>query len=78
MSKGKDIFFVLYCIRFHVIELNAVQHQREVGYLSIYLSMALQSIVGHWPLFIFLIFYTVGRTHWTRDQFVARPPPAHT
>jgi hypothetical protein len=27
--------------------------------------------------FNFLIFYTVGRTHWTRDQLVARPLPTH-
>jgi hypothetical protein len=30
--------------------------------------MALQPFVGHWPLFSFLIFYTVGRTPWTSDQ----------
>jgi hypothetical protein len=32
---------------------------------SIYLSMALQPFIGHWPLLIFLILYTVGRTPWT-------------
>jgi hypothetical protein len=40
-----------------------------------YLSMALQPFVGPWPLFRFLILYTVGRTPWTRDQLVARPLP---
>jgi hypothetical protein len=35
--------------------------------------MALQPIVGPWPLFSFLIFYTVGRTPWMGDQPVARP-----
>jgi hypothetical protein len=39
--------------------------------------MALQSFVGHWPLFSFLIFYTVGRTPRTRDQPVARSLLAH-
>jgi hypothetical protein len=29
-------------------------------------------------LFSFLILYTVGRTPWTGDQPVARPPPTHT
>jgi hypothetical protein len=39
--------------------------------------MALQPLVGSWPLFSFLILYTVGRTPWTGDQPVARPLPAH-
>jgi hypothetical protein len=33
--------------------------------------------VGPWPLFSFLIFYTVGRTPWTGDQPVARSLPEH-
>jgi hypothetical protein len=32
---------------------------------------------GHWPLFSFLILYTVGSTPWTGDQPVARPLPTH-
>jgi hypothetical protein len=43
-----------------------------------YLSVALQPFVGPWPLFSFLIFYTLSRTPWTGDQPVARPLPAHT
>jgi hypothetical protein len=39
--------------------------------------MALQSFVGPWPLFSFLILYTVSRTPWTGDQSVARPLPTH-
>jgi hypothetical protein len=39
--------------------------------------MAVQSFVGSWPFFSFLILYTVGRTPWTGDQPVARPLPAH-
>jgi hypothetical protein len=39
--------------------------------------MALQSFVGPWPLFSFLIYYTVGRTPWMGDQPVARPLPSH-
>jgi hypothetical protein len=35
--------------------------------------MTLQPVVGPWPLFQFLNLYTVGRTPWTRDQYVARP-----
>jgi hypothetical protein len=38
--------------------------------------MALQ-LFGHWSLFTFLIFYTVGRTPWMEDQPVARPLPKH-
>jgi hypothetical protein len=34
-------------------------------YPPIYPSMALQPFVGLWPLFSFLIFYTVSRTSWT-------------
>jgi hypothetical protein len=37
--------------------------------------LVLQPFVGPWPLFSFLILYTVGRTPWTRDQLVARPLP---
>jgi hypothetical protein len=33
--------------------------------------------VEPWPLFTFLILFTVGRTLWTRDQPVARPLPTH-
>jgi hypothetical protein len=43
-----------------------------------YLSMALQPFVGRWPLFSFLVLYTVGRTPRTGDQPVARPLSAHT
>jgi hypothetical protein len=39
--------------------------------------MALQPFVGTWPLFSFLILYTVGRTPWTGDQHFARPLPTH-
>jgi hypothetical protein len=39
--------------------------------------MALQSFVGLWPLFSFLIFYTVVWTPWTGDQPVVRPLPTH-
>jgi hypothetical protein len=39
--------------------------------------MALQAFVGPWPLFGFLILYTVGRTPWTGDQPVAMPLPVH-
>jgi hypothetical protein len=40
--------------------------------------MALQPFVGPWPLFSFLIFYTVGMTPWTGDQHIARPLSAYT
>jgi hypothetical protein len=39
--------------------------------------MALQPFVGPWLFFQFLDLCTVGRTPWTGDQPVARPPPAH-
>jgi hypothetical protein len=39
--------------------------------------MALQPFVGLGSFFSFLIFYTVGRTPWTGDQPVTRPPPTH-
>jgi hypothetical protein len=44
-------------------------------YLSIYLSMALQSFVGHGRFLSFLILYIVGKFPWTEDQPVARPLP---
>jgi hypothetical protein len=45
-------------------------------YLSIYLSVALQPF---WTVadFQFLSPYTVGRSPWTGDQPVTRPPPTH-
>jgi hypothetical protein len=43
--------------------------------LSIYLSTALLLDLGR--IFIFLIFYTVGKPPWTADQPVARPLPVH-
>jgi hypothetical protein len=39
--------------------------------------VALQPFVGPWPLFQFLIFYTVSSTPWMGDQPVARPLPTH-
>jgi hypothetical protein len=33
--------------------------------------MALQPFVWPWPLFSFLILYTIGRTPWTSDQPIA-------
>jgi hypothetical protein len=42
-----------------------------------YPSMALQSFIRPWPLFSFLVLYTVGSTSWTEDQSVARPLPTH-
>jgi hypothetical protein len=61
-------------------------------YLSIYLSVCLSTppsiypsiylwlyspLLGLCPFFSFLTFYTVRRTHWTRDQPDARPLPTH-
>jgi hypothetical protein len=34
--------------------------------------MALQPFIEHWPLFNFLIFYTIGRIPRTGDQPVAK------
>jgi hypothetical protein len=39
--------------------------------------MALQPSLGPWPLFSFLVLYTVGRTPWMGDQPVPRPLPIH-
>jgi hypothetical protein len=57
------------------------------AYLPTYLSICLpiypihpsiyRPFVGPWPLFSFLMFYTVGKTPWTGDQPVARPLHAH-
>jgi hypothetical protein len=54
-------------------------HKIIILYLhTIYVTMALQPFVVPWPLFTFLILYTVGRTPWTGDQLVARLPlPVH-
>jgi hypothetical protein len=39
------------------------------------LFMAIQSFLGPWPLFSFLILYRISKTPWTEDQPVARPLP---
>jgi hypothetical protein len=39
--------------------------------------LALQPFVEPWPLFQFLVLYTVGRTPWTVNHPVARPLPTH-
>jgi hypothetical protein len=46
-------------------------------YLPTYLPTVLQSSVGPWPLFSFLILYTVGRTPWMGNQPVIRPLPTY-
>jgi hypothetical protein len=44
----------------------------------IHSSMALQPIVGPWPLLQFRnLFYIDGGAPWTSDQPVARPQPTH-
>jgi hypothetical protein len=48
--------------------------QQEAAY---HLTKAPQPFVEPWPLFSFLILYTVGRTPWTGDQPVARQLPTH-
>jgi hypothetical protein len=40
--------------------------------------MSLQPFVEPWPLFSFLILYTVSTTPWTGFQPVVRPLPAHS
>jgi hypothetical protein len=48
-------------------------------HLFIHSSMALQPLVGPWPLLHFRnLFYTDGRTSLTSDHPVARPLPTHT
>jgi hypothetical protein len=43
-----------------------------------FFTMALQPFLGPWPhISISRSFYTDGRTPWTRDQPVARPPLIH-
>jgi hypothetical protein len=50
----------------------------DTTYLSVYLPMALQSLLLDLGLFFsLLILYTAGRTPRTEDQPVARPLPTH-
>jgi hypothetical protein len=45
----------------------------QIGLPFIHSSMALQPVVGPWPLLQFRnLFHTVGRTPWTSDQPVAK------
>jgi hypothetical protein len=68
----------------HVTTQKAVQITRHASkvlcvctrYLHICLWLC-SPTVGLWPLFQFLILYTVGRTPWTGDQPVTRPLPTH-
>jgi hypothetical protein len=46
--------------------------------LQIFFPHKLYSPLGPWPLiFQFHDHFTDGRTPWTSDQLVARPPPKH-
>jgi hypothetical protein len=45
--------------------------------LTICLPIVLQLLIGPWPLFSFLIFYTVGMTPCTGDQPFTRPLHTH-
>jgi hypothetical protein len=62
-SKGR-------CTHINLINLSASFVTR------FFFSMTLQPF-GPWPLFSFLILYTVGRTPWTGDQPVVRLLPTH-
>jgi hypothetical protein len=53
------------------------QYRRLSICLSVHPSTHLEPFIGLWPLFSFLILYTVSRTPWTGDQPVARPLPTH-
>jgi hypothetical protein len=48
----------------------------DASQITIYLWVY-SPFVGPWPLFSFLIIYTVGRTPWAGDQPVAMPLPTH-
>jgi hypothetical protein len=48
-----------------------------VYHTSNFLSLWLYSPCGPWPIFSFLILYTVGSTPWTGDQPVTKPLPTH-
>jgi hypothetical protein len=51
----------------------------DIPQASDYFSTALQPFLGPWSLFFgSVIIYTVGRTHWSGDQPVARPLPMQT
>jgi hypothetical protein len=39
--------------------------------IIVIIIMVLQPFVGPWPLFSYLILYTVGSTPWTGDQPVS-------
>jgi hypothetical protein len=51
---------------------------RTMARFCLSISMAVQPFVEPWPLFSFLIFYTVRRTSWAGDQLVARLLPTQT
>jgi hypothetical protein len=53
---------------------NMRSHSAGDHIMNLYLSMALYPC-GPWPLFRFLILYTVGRTHWMGDKPITRPLP---
>jgi hypothetical protein len=61
----------------HESKLTKLYFNRYYRVLKTYLSMALLPFVGPWPLFSFVILYTVGSTFRTGDRPVARPLPIH-
>jgi hypothetical protein len=62
-----------------VDHVHEIWHERYAagGDSNAMLSMTLQSFVGPWPPFSFLIPCIGGRTPWMGDQSVARPLHIH-
>jgi hypothetical protein len=60
-----------------LISLTSVSTNKCIQTLHIIHLWLHSPFLGPWPLFSFLIFYTIGMTPWTGDQPVARPLPTH-
>jgi hypothetical protein len=59
-------------------EYDVIKHVKFVSLIIVHVYLWLHSrFFGPWPIFSFLILYTVCRTPWTGDQSVASPLPTH-
>jgi hypothetical protein len=74
-SKTKNVA-VVFCKRDET-DIIVFVLRAGVDFILLSINIILQPFVEPWPLFSFLIFYTVGMTPWTGDQPFAKPLPAH-
>jgi hypothetical protein len=83
------VSYIQFCILVYFLSFSLIPFQSLLFARPIVIPLPLPSLfsfffhwlynpLGPWPLlFSFMIIFTDGKTPWTSDQLVARPPPKH-